>query len=566
MSLEDAAGQLCAPGARFEMMSLDLNGESVRVWKNALPDMAALVRHAADHDDQVFIIHEDDRMSYRAFVRAVSRLATHMRDLGIKRGERVALAMRNLPEWPVCFFAAASIGAICVPLNAWWSASELRFALRDSGSTAFLCDGDRWDRLAGQLDDLPDLKHVLVARASAEVCANTLETVIGRVADYERLPHAELPDVDLAADDDAAIFYTSGTTGFPKGAVATHRNLLTNILSSSFAVARAALRRGDVPPLPRRRVGLLVIPLFHVTGFSARLLGAMFNGDTLVFMHKWDPVRAFELIERERIDSAGGVPTIAWQLIEHPERHRFDLSSLETVSYGGAPAAPELVRRIKAEFGATPGSGWGMTETCATVTLHSSEDYLARPESCGPPVPVADLKIVDDAGNEVPAGQIGELWARGPMVVRGYWQNPEATAAAFTNGWVRTGDIARLDEEGFCYIVDRAKDVVIRGGENIYASEVENILFDHPAVTDAAMIGLPHRTLGEEPVAVVHLAPGADATEAELQQWVRDRLASFKVPVAIRFSMETLPRNANGKVLKSELGSYFDDVQHRTTG
>lgn len=218
------------------------------------------------------------------------------------------------------------------------------------------------------------------------------------------------------------------------------------------------------------------------------------------------------------------------------------------------------MRRIYTEFGALPSNGWGMTETMATVTGHGAEDYLARPTSAGPPVPVADLKIMDEDGiTELPIGEVGELWARGPMVVKGYWNKPEATAATFVDGWVRTGDLARLDEEGFVYIVDRAKDMIIRGGENIYSSEVENVLYAHPAVTDCALIGIPHRTLGEEPAAVVHLAPGTTATEAELQAWVRERLAVFKTPVAIRFVPETLPRNANGKILKKDLKGLFED-------
>ena len=256
----------------------------------------------------------------------------------------------------------------------------------------------------------------------------------------------------------------------------------------------------------------------------------------------------------------GGVPTIAWQILEHPERHRYDLSSLESVGYGGAPSAPELVRKIAAELKAAPGNGWGMTETTATVTTHSGEDYLNRPDSCGPPVAVADLQIrAEDGVTVLPTGQIGELWARGPMIVKEYWNKPEASAATFVDGWVRTGYLARLDEEGFCFILDRAKDMVIRGGENIYSTEVENVLYDHPAVTDCALIGLPHRILGEEPAAVVHLAPSAQASEAELQDWVRARLAAFKVPVAIRFTADMLPRNANGKILKRDLKSLFED-------
>ena len=303
----------------------------------------------------------------------------------------------------------------------------------------------------------------------------------------------------------------------------------------------------------------MVIPLFHVTACSAGLMGYVVAGHTMIFMHKWDPVKAFELIEREKVNLTGGVPTIAWQLIEHPDRQKYDLSSLEAIAYGGAPAAPELVRKIYEVFGALPGNGWGMTETMATVTSHSSEDYLNRPDSCGPPVAVADVKIMSEDGeSELPVGEVGELWARGPMIVKGYWHRPEATAETFVDGWVRTGDLARLDEEGWCYIVDRAKDMIIRGGENIYSSEVENVLYDHPAVTDAALIGIPHQTLGEEPAAVVHLAPGKSASEEELREWVAARLAKFKVPVRVAFVEDTLPRNANGKILKKDLGACFE--------
>ena len=369
-----------------------------------------------------------------------------------------------------------------------------------------------------------------------------------------------LPEVAIAPDDDATIFYTSGTTGNPKGALGTHRNLITNIFSSGFTGARTLLRRGDEIPVAVPRTMLTVIPLFHVTACSAGMMGSVAAGNTLIFMRKWDVIRAMEIIEREKVHMTGGVPTVAWQLLEHPDRSKYDLSSLEAIAYGGAPSAPELVKRIYTEFGALPGNGWGMTETMATVTGHAAEDYLNRPTSAGPPVAVADLKIMDEAGEtELPLGEVGELWARGPMVVKGYWNKPEATAATFIDGWVRTGDLACVDEEGFVYIVDRAKDMIIRGGENIYSSEVENVLYAHPAVTDCALIGIPHRTLGEEPAAVVHLAPGTTATEAELQAWVKQHLAIFKTPVAIRFVTETLPRNANGKILKKDLKVLFED-------
>lgn len=559
MSRAECRDRLTAPGERFEMETIDIRGVPTRVWKHAPTNMRQVAMAARTHGDRLFAIYEDERVTYEAWFRAVARMAAELRERGVAKGDRVALAMRNLPEWPVAFFAATTVGAICVPLNAWWTGPELAFGLANSGAKLLVCDAERWERIAPHRGELPDLEHALVSRSDAPLeGAEQLEDVLGTPKDYAALPSAELPQVDINPEDEATIFYTSGTTGQPKGALGTHRNLCTNIMSSAYNGAIAFLRRGEEPPAPVQKVGLTVIPLFHVTACSAGLMGYVVAGHTMVFMHKWDPVKAFQLIEREKVNLTGGVPTIAWQLLEHPERANYDLSSLEAVAYGGAPAAPELVRKIHEEFGALPANGWGMTETMATVTGHSSEDYLNRPDSCGPPVAVADLKIVGDDGvTELPVGEVGELWARGPMVVKGYWNRPEATAETFVDGWVRTGDLARLDEEGWCYIVDRAKDMIIRGGENIYSSEVENVLYDHPAVTDAALVAIAHPTLGEEPAAVVHLAPGMSATEDELREWVAARLAKFKVPVRIAFVQDTLPRNANGKILKKDLGAFF---------
>ncbi len=562
MSMTETERLLTAAGSKFEMDVVTIGGVDTRIWKNAPPSLRYLIEAARAHGERLFTIYEDERVSYEATWRAVTTLAAHLRALGVGPGDRVALAMRNLPEWPVAFFAATAIGAIMVPLNAWWTGAELEYGLADSGARVLIADDERHHRLETAYASLPSLEHVLVSRAAEPLggIASPLEQIIGPPQAWATLPEQPLPDATIAPDDDATIFYTSGTTGAPKGALGTHRNMMSNIMTGGYSGARSALRRGETPPEPTPRVSLTVIPMFHVTACSAGMMGVIATGSTMIFMRKWDTVRAMEIIEREKVNVTGGVPTIAWQLIEHPDRHRYDLSSLESVAYGGAPSAPELVKRIHAELGALPGNGWGMTETMATVTHHGAEDYLNRPTSAGPPAPVVDLKIVAEDGVTVlPVGEVGELWARGPMIVKGYWNKPDATAATFIDGWVRTGDLARLDEEGFCYIVDRAKDMIIRGGENIYSSEVENVLYEHPAVTDCALIGIPHRTLGEEPAAVVHLAPGTHATEAELQAWVRARLAAFKTPVAIHFVGETLPRNANGKILKKDLQSLFAD-------
>ena len=566
MSIDQAHAMLTAPGMPFEMEELDIRGVRTRVWKNAPPSLRDVLLLAKTHGEKVFLVYEDERVTYDAFYRAAAAFAHELQAQGVKKGDRVAIIMRNLPEWPVVFHAIEALGGIATPLNAWWTGPELEYGLVDSGSKIAIMDAGSFRRLSEHLHNCPDLKRVYVSREADEISHPSvikLESVLGAPPAYADLPDRELPAVEVTPEDDATIFYTSGTTGKPKGALATNRNIVSNIMAAGCVGARAFLRRGEMPPAPDptapQRATLLSVPFFHATGCFAILNPTIYGGGKIVMMYKWDPVRAFELIEREKVTMAGGVPTIAWQLIEHPLRQNYDLSSLEAVSYGGAPSAPELVRKIVETFPkSAPGNGWGMTETSATATTHGAEDYQNRPDSCGPAVPVTDLKVMTVEGDrELAIGEVGELWCKGPQVVKGYWNKPEATAQTFVDGWVKTGDLARLDSEGFCYMIDRAKDMLIRGGENIYCIEVENVLYDHPSVMDAALVGIPHKTLGEEPAAVVTLKPGAEATEAELRAFVAERLAAFKVPVKVVFWHETLPRNANGKIMKNELKQVF---------
>ncbi len=567
MSVAEAHKLLTAPGSPLEMDEVVIRGVKTRVWKNLPPTVRELLVAArAAYGHKEFVIYENDRTTYETFHRAAVAIAGELQKLGVKKGDRVAIVMRNLPEWPAIFYGAGIIGAIVTPLNAWWTGPELEYGLVDSGTKVAFVDAERLERIAEHLVNCPDLKRVFVSRYADELphpIVARLEDAIGEVNTWKNLPDAPLPAVELGPDDDATILYTSGTTGKPKGALGTHRNMLSNIFATASSGARNFLRRGEQPPAASpddpQRSSLLSVPFFHATGCFAVLNPSIAGGAKIVLMRKFEPELAMQLIEREKINSAGGVPTIAWQLIEHPNRHKYDLSSLESVAYGGAPSAPELVRKIVESFPKSlPGNGWGMTETSATCTTHSAEDYENRPDSCGPPVPVCDLKIMTIEGTrELAVGEVGELWAKGPNIVKGYWNKPEATAATFTEGWVKTGDLARLDAEGFCFIIDRAKDMLIRGGENIYCIEVENVLYEHPAVMDAALVAVPHKTLGEEPGAVVHLKPGMHTTEDELRAHVAGKLAGFKVPVKVVFWPETLPRNANGKILKTELKKIF---------
>ncbi len=569
MTVAQAHDVLTVPGARFEMEDKVIRGVLTRTWKHAPPTLRDIFLSGQTFPDREFLVYEDDRATYAAYGKATLTLAHQLLADGVKKGDRIAVIMRNLPEWPVAFWAGILVGAIVTPLNAWWTGPELEYGLADSGTKIAIVDDERLERITESLDALPDLEKIYVARfagAPLHSRAHLLEGVIGRVNDWNKLPDLPLPDVALEPEDDATILYTSGTTGRPKGALGTHRNMTSNVMAGGISAARNFLRAGQ--PLPESdphklppRVGLLVVPMFHATGLSANMGPTMNAGGKIVIMRRWEPEQAMQLIEREKVSSTGGVPTIAWQLIEHPAREKYDLSSLVAVAYGGAPSAPELVRKIVEVFPASqPGNGWGMTETTATFTGHSGKDYEVRPESAGPAAPVGEMQIRDPADGRtlLPVNALGELWVKGPQVVKLYWNKPEATAETFQDGWLRTGDLARVDEEGFLFIVDRAKDMLIRGGENIYCVEVENVLYEHPAVMDAALVGIPHKTLGEEPAAVVHLKPESQATEAELRDWVRSRLAAFKVPVEVRFWPETLPRNANGKILKTELKKVFE--------
>ncbi|HEY2357452.1 MAG TPA: class I adenylate-forming enzyme family protein, partial [Phenylobacterium sp.] len=392
MTIAEAHARLTAPGERFEIEEIPIRGIATKVWKHAPPTLRDVFLNARSFPDREFLVYDDDRATYEAFARATITLARRLQADGVRKGDRVAVIMRNLPEWPVAFFAGVLAGAIVTPLNAWWTGPELEYGLADSGAKVAIVDDERLVRIADDLDKLGALQCVYVSRlaeASMHPKVARLEDVIGPVSSWKDLPDLPLPDVELGPEDDATILYTSGTTGRPKGALGTHRNMTSNIGAGGISAVRNFLRAGE--PLPEsdphklpQRVTLLVVPFFHATGLSATLGPTMNAGGKIVLMRRWDAEPAMRLIEREKVSSTGGVPTIAWQLIEHPARAQYDLSSLVAVTYGGAPSAPELVRKIKETFPASSaGNGWGMTETSATATGNGAEDYERKPDSCG---------------------------------------------------------------------------------------------------------------------------------------------------------------------------------------
>ncbi len=563
LSYEEAAAFLTAPGQLFEMEDVEVHGVRLRAWKAAPPSLRSVLELSLGHGDADYLVYEDGRTTYAQHYRIAATLARRLRDdLGVRKGDRVAIAMRNVPEWVMAFWGAVAAGAVVVPLNGWWTGDELAYGLADSGASVAFVDPERADRIKPHMGDLPGLRTVVTARPRVAARSGArlgpdFDELLGDVA-----PDALPPEVELHPDDDVTIFYTSGTTGKPKGAVGTHRNTCTNLMNLFFHQAMSQLRwgvapgdQGDAP----QRCYLLTVPLFHATGCHAVLITNTAAGSKIVLMHRFDPELALELIEREKVTIFGGVPTVVMRVLESPDLARRDTSSVRSISYGGAPAPADLVRRIREAFTTgRPGNGYGLTETSAASALITGEDYFRKPDSVGKPLPVVDAAVVPE-GHELvdppmlPPGTVGELWVKGPNVVRGYWNRPGDTERAITRGWLHTGDVARIDEEGYIFIVDRAKDMLIRGGENVYSVEVEDALFSHPAVADCAVLGVPHPVLGEEVGAVVVLRPGHKVSAEELADHVRARLAAFNAPTRLWFRQGPLPRNPAGKLLKRAL-------------
>jgi len=558
-SFPEIHAALTAPEQPFEIVTEAIRGIPTRLWKQAAPSLPAILLASRAHADRTFTVYDDERTSFEDHFRQAAVIAQRLvDDYGVRKGDRVAIAMRNFPEWSVAFWGASAAGAVVVPLNSWGTGTELAFALEDSGARVLFADAERIARIEKH-------RSALALEAVIAVRAEQVPSGCDRMEDILGVPpeDATLPQLSIEPEDDATLFYTSGTTGRPKGAIGSHRNICSAVMNLAFAQVRGLLRSGLPLPDPGeeapQQAYLLSVPFFHVTGCHGVLCGMTAFGGKIVLMHKWDPERALELIEHERITSIGGVPAMVAQLMDSAHFAERDTSSVMSIGYGGAPAPPELLHRIEKQFpgAATVSNGYGLTETSSLATLNVGPDYSARPESVGPVLPICETKVVDAEGAELPTDELGELWIRGANVVKGYWNRPEATAAEFTDGWFHTGDLVRIDSEGFVTIVDRLKDIVIRGGENVYCAEVEAALFEHPDVRDVAVIGIPHPTLGEEVGAVVQICPGSRASDEALRNFVTDRIAAFKAPSRIWIDEAELPRNAAGKVLKRELKEQF---------
>jgi long-chain acyl-CoA synthetase len=543
---DDAMAQLIAPGAPWEVAGDALKG---RYYVNAPANMRDALAVGRDHGDREFLIYEDERRSFNDLMSEADELAAALQARGVAKGDRVAIAMRNLPEWMAAFIAISAVGAVIVPINSWGQPADIAYTIEDAGARLVFCDQQRYDGIAD-----------LLSRQG-------IEAVIARPADVKD-PRgiaafiayhkgSQPQPVAIDSDDLALIMYTSGTSGKPKGAASTHRAVCQALYNMECCAVAAAMTNGEAITAMLERgfepTSLLAVPLFHVSGCHAQFLANIRGGRRIVMMYKWDVAKALDCVEKERVTTIAAAPSMILDLLECPQFSEADTSSLFSLGIGGAATPPRvgklLAEKIPQNFS---GTGYGMTETNAQGASFTGKAWAMRPGSSGFPHPIADFRVCDEHGDPLAQGEIGEIWIRSSANIREYWNRPEANAQEFCEGWLKTGDIGYLDGEGFLYLSDRAKDMIIRGGENIYPVEIENLLIEHDAVKEVAVIGLPHERLGEEVCAVVHLHGTLKRTlsEGDLLAFAKERLAGFKVPSRVIYTDQPLPRNATNKVLK----------------
>ena len=494
------------------------------------------------------VVADDERLTFADLDRISDRLAQGLLKRGIGKGDRVGIAMRNCPSWIVSYMAIVKSGGIATLLNGWWQPFEMEHAVQLTEPKLIIADPPR----AKRLEERCRIGEILCLPIEQPV-EQAIAPLLEGVGEDRALP-------ELSPDDDATILFTSGSTGESKGALSTHRAVTTGVYAYAIGliVLRALLEQdGRPPPTPRT---LLSVPLFHVTGEVPVMLNSFVVGRCMVIMPKWDATEALRLIEKEKVTYFVGVPTMSLELMNHPERERYDLSSLRDITAGGAPRPISHVERLKKEFpDAQPALGYGLTETNATGCANFWSSYAAKPASTGrPQKPLVEVAILGAGDRPAAAGDIGEIGIRTAANIKSYWRNPEASEEALTpDGYVRTGDVGYLDEDGYLFIVDRKKEIIIRGGENISAAEVEAECYACPSVAEAAVFGAADERLGEVPVAVVHLKNGEQLEDSELRAFLDGKLAKFKIPERIIVSPEPLPRLGTGKIDRRALKAKY---------
>jgi acyl-CoA synthetase (AMP-forming)/AMP-acid ligase II len=552
--VEATIAGMTGPEGPFPILEAQIDGESRPVFGGLPANLRDYYAMLAGHADKECLVDADRRLSFSEVLQKAASLSHALADeYAVRKGDRVALAMRNAPEWCISFMAITALGAVAVPMNSWWQGEELVYGMRDSGASLAILDGTRYARMAGWLagSGLPVL-GMDTGGAPLPDNVDRLENLLNNTG------VSGFPEIEIDPEDLAIILYTSGSTGKPKGVFSTHRNVISAVGTWIVAVSAMAAVQGTLGQEPEIQPAiLLAVPLFHVTGLHSMFLLSLAVGRKIVMMRKWDVDVALQLIETEQITHINGVPTMSMELMNHPRLADYNLSTLVDISSGGAARPADQVAVIAERFpGAMPSVGYGLTETNAVGCISGQEDYIDRPGSVGrPTAPLVELRIVNEQGEAVEQGEVGEICIRSPAIAGGYWNCPEDSAEIFADGWVRTGDAGYRDAEGFLYIVDRLKDIIIRGGENISCLEVEEALYSHANVLEAAVFSLPDERLGEIVGAAVMVAGGSELEGADIQGFLSSRLAAFKIPQHLYLQSEPLPRIAAGKISKKQLRS-----------
>ena len=551
MTYEQVVAQLTAPGAPFEVVTEDVRGRPMKNFKNREKSLREKIANAGLRGDATCMVQGERRISYGELARLSWGAGHALRDgFGLRGGDRLAILAYNSPDWLVALFGANAVGGIGVGLNGWWAPEELEYGLADSGSRFLVVDERLWPRVEGLVGKLDALERVFyIGERPPRGTVPIAELLV---------PHDSVPTDPIAEDDPFVILYTSGTTGRSKGCITTQRGTVTQVIGIVFAGV-AGMLLGSGSPLPTdggQPTSLLTSPLFHVGGLHSSVCASLTVGSKLVFLEgRFDAEAVMRLVERERVTTWGAIPTMLHRVVHHEKVKQYDLSSLRAISFGGAPTPPETIERAREVLPVEPsfGNAYGLTETHGVATLNAGKDLLGRKTSIGRPLPVLDMKIVDPDGRELADGQLGELLIYGPTVTPGYWNRPDASAEAVRDGWLHTGDLGYRDLEGFYFVVDRAKDMILRGGENVYCAEIENCLADHPEIDEAAIVGVPDAELGERVKAIVKRVAGSVLDAEAVRRHVAAHLASFKVPEIVEFTDQALPRNPAGKILKNLL-------------
>lgn len=556
LRIAKATEMLTGPGAPMALTTFKAHGVDLPMVAAAPPALPQYFAYfCAQHGDTEFIVDGDQRISFKDTYAAADKVARALvQNFGVQRGDRIGIAMRNAPSWIVLYMGILMAGGCATLLNGWWQGTELAAGVDDVGATLVFADAPRAQRLA-------EAGYAGAARIVTLDIAAPLATAIAPVVGSDDLSGVALPD--MTGDDLATILFTSGSTGQSKGAFSTHRAVVQgtfNYIAQALVMLQLATEDGTVSENRPPHATLLTVPLFHVTGEVPVMLVSFAIGRKIVMMPKWNVVDAMKLIEKEKITNFTGVPLMSFEIMTHPDRHKYDLSTLQGLAGGGAPRPVEHVKRIAEEFPtAPPALGYGLTETNGIGAGNYSTNYLEKPNSTGLPTkPLVDMAILDDAGKPVPQGERGEVSIRSVALFSGYWNRPDATADCMTSdGYFRTGDIGYFDEDGYVFIVDRKKDIIIRGGENISCQEVEAAIYEHPAIAEACVFGLPDERLGEVPGAVVYCHPGKSIDEAGLAEFLKDRIAAFKIPTKIWFESTSLPRLGTEKIDKVSLRTKY---------